>query len=361
LDLWGWGVVSDASPGSVRLPADYPRRHGFRAGDLRRTLGRFAGLRVLVIGDLILDEYITCEPLGISQEDSTQVFTPLESRTFVGGAGIVAAHARGLGAEVQFLTVVGEDDRARYAAEALSEYGVAALCFGDASRPTTLKQRFRAGGKTLLRVTHLRQHRVAAELAERMAAAVAERMPATDLLLFADFNYGCLPQDLVDACIASARRHGVMVAADSQASSQLSDISRFKGMDLITPTEREARLAVGGAEGDLPALAARLQQAAGAGNLAITLGAAGMVLRRADTGQVETLPAFNRDPVDVAGAGDSFFCVTAMAMRVGEDLWRSAWLGSVAAACQVARLGNVPLGLDELHAVLDSADAVVSG
>jgi rfaE bifunctional protein kinase chain/domain len=345
-------VVTAEQAKAIVWPADYLRRHGFVADDLRQTMGRFAGLRVLVIGDLILDEYIACAPLGISREDSTVVVTPLESRMFVGGAGIVAAHARGLGADVAFLTVVGEDDRARHASEILASYGVETLCFGDTTRPTTLKQRFRDDRKVLLRVTHLRQHPVSDALADRMAAAVTQRMPATDLLLFADFNYGCLPQHLVDACIASARRHGVMMAADSQASSQVSDISRFKGMDLITPTEHEARLAVGVAEGDLPALAARLQAAADARTLAITLGAAGMVLRDAATGETDALPAFNPAPVDVAGAGDSFFCVTAMALRTGADLWRSAWLGSLAASCQVARLGNVPLSLDDLHAAL---------
>ena len=126
-----------------------------RGGELAAALARFDGMRILVVGDLIVDRYTECDPVGMSQEDPTIVVTPIDEKRFVGGAGIVAAHARGLGAEVRFFTVMGEDEAATYAHAQLGGFGVAVEHVTDLTRPTTTKQRFRALGKTLLRVNRL--------------------------------------------------------------------------------------------------------------------------------------------------------------------------------------------------------------
>jgi rfaE bifunctional protein kinase chain/domain len=341
---------------TVFKPRDYPERHAFGFDDLRRVISSFGGLRVLVIGDLIVDRYINCDPLGMSQEDPTIVVTPIESTTFVGGAGIVAAHAHGLGADVQFLTVVGEDERAEFAQHKLQEFGVRMSAFVDGSRPTTFKQRFRAHGKTLLRVNELRQHPLDATIGRRLVDAAFEHIEWADLLLFSDFNYGCLPQPVVDEIVARAETRGVPMSADSQASSQLSDISRFPGMKLVTPTEREARLALQDFESGLVIIAERLRQKARAENIVVTLGSEGLLIRADKDGMEisDRLPAFNTAPKDVAGAGDSFFTCTSMALCRGTDIWTSAYLGSLAAACQVGRVGNTPLGVADMLAEIDA-------
>jgi rfaE bifunctional protein kinase chain/domain len=316
-----------------------------------------AGMRVLVIGDLIIDEYVTCDAVGMSQEDPTIVVTPIVTKTFVGGAGGVAAHARGLGADVRYCAVVGEDDFASFALETLEEQGVRCDYFADSTRPTTRKQRFRALNKTLLRVNHLRHHPPSPDIQGRMLGAIERALPECDLLLFSCFNYGCLPQDLVDAITAKARSCDVMLAADSQASSQLGDVSRFTDMSLITPTEREARLALNDFETGLDAIGERLIRKARADNLVITLGAEGMLIKTIDHGTFFTdrLPALNPSPKDVAGAGDSFFISSTMALRVGANIWQSAYLGSLAAALQVSRVGNSPMTVAELVSEIDGS------
>ncbi|UPY38180.1 PfkB family carbohydrate kinase [Sediminicoccus sp. KRV36] len=346
---------SETNFSTIIKPRDYPRRHGFDIAELKSILTGFQGLRVLVVGDLIVDRYINCDPLGMSQEDPTIVVTPIESKTFLGGAGIVAAHARGMGASVHFITVTGRDEQATFAQQRLAEQGVVLEAFEDTTRPTTLKQRFRAQGKTLLRVNELRQHPVDPAIGRAMIAAAVARLDTTDLILFADFNYGCLPQYVVDGIVGPAAERGIAMAADSQASSQLSDISRFTGMRLVTPTEREARLALQDFESGLVIIAERLKAKGRTENMVVTLGSEGMLIRAAKGGMEVTdrLPAFNTTPKDVAGAGDSFFTCAAMALCRGVDIWRSAYLGSLAAACQVSRVGNTPLGLRDLFAEID--------
>ena len=347
----------DKNYSTIKKPHDYPKRHGFEIESLTGLLKQFSKLRVLVVGDLIIDEYINCDPLGMSQEDPTLVVTPIETMKFVGGAGIVAAHARGLGAQVRFVSLAGSDLEAEFARRKLKEYDVEAELFPDDARPTTLKQRFRANGKTLLRVNHLRQHAPPREISRRMLDAFENALKDTDLVLFADFNYGCLPQMFVDAACAMAFKAKAMMAADSQASSQLSDISRFKDMALVTPTEREARLALQDFDSGLAVVAENLRAKARAENLVITLGGEGLLVRATEAGEdrMDRLPAFNSAPKDVAGAGDSFLTCAALALASGADIWRSAYLGSIASACQTARVGNTPLTWndiqDEIHAV----------
>jgi len=229
--------------------------------------------------------------------------------------------------------------------------------FADGTRPTTRKQRFRALNKTLLRVNHLRHHAASTEIKGKMLAAVEGALAKCDLILFSCFNYGCLPQDLVNEISVKARAAGVMMAADSQASSQVGDVSRYKGMALITPTEREARLALNDFETGLAAVAERLIAKASAEYLVITLGSEGALINALQDGALLTdrLPAFNLSPKDVAGAGDSFFMGSAMALRVGADIWQSSYLGALAAALQVSRVGNSPLTVAELVTEINEA------
>jgi rfaE bifunctional protein kinase chain/domain len=340
---------------TVRKPLEFPKRHGFEISGLKRLLDKLVGMRVAVIGDLIVDEYITCDAVGMSQEDPTIVVTPLMTRTFVGGAGAVAAHARGLGADVQFITLVGNDEAARFARDTLDQHGVVCQPFVDHTRPTTRKQRFRALNKTLLRVNHLRQHAADAEIQRLMLNAVDRSLKNCDLLLFSCFNYGCLPQDLVDAVADRGRQKGIMMAADSQVSSQTGDVSRFKGMTLLTPTEREARVALNDFISGLAVISDRLTKRARAKNLVITLGAEGVLVNSMVGGelQYDRLPAFNPSPKDVSGAGDSFFMASSMALRANADIWEASYLGSLAAALQVSRVGNLPLTTAELVTEID--------
>ena len=338
--------------GSINLPQDYLLRHQISPDRLAELLQKFSRLKLCVVGDLIIDEYITCEPLGMSQEDPTIVVTPIDSIRFLGGAGIVAAHAAGMGASVEFVSVSGKDASRDYALTSLTSAGVAVKLLMDDSRPTTLKQRYRSKGKSLLRVSHLHQGAISTTLQTQLLTALEQALNGADLLVFSDFNYGCLPQQLVDQLVALAKSHGVLLAADSQSSSQVGDISRFKGMDLITPTEREARISTRNREDGLVVLAEQLRRQASARNVLLKLGEEGLLIhasdQSADSWLTDRVDALNSAPKDVAGAGDSLLITSAMALACGATIWEAAYLGSLAAAVQVGRVGNTPLRTEEL-------------
>jgi len=343
---------TEVATNTIRLPLEYLARNGIGKERLVQICCGFGKLKVVVIGDLIVDEYITCQPLGMSQEDPTIVVTPIDSLRFVGGAGIVAAHAAGLGATVDFVSVTGQDASRAFSIAKLKEFNVRLHLLEDASRPTTLKQRYRSKGKSLLRVSHLHQGQISAELRHQMIEVLEPVVAGADVLVFSDFNYGCLPQSLVERVSAFARKRGVLMAADSQSSSQMGDISRFSGMDLLTPTEREARIATRNLEDGLVVLAEKLRRQARAKNVLLKMGEEGLLIHAwggEETGILtDQVPALNSHPKDVAGAGDSLLICSAMAMACGASIWEAGCLGSLAAAIQVGRVGNTPLRLSEL-------------
>jgi rfaE bifunctional protein kinase chain/domain len=337
----------------LALPIDYLERHGLAVSQLIERLDLFTKLRVCVVGDVIVDEYITCEPLGMSQEDPTIVVTPVDSISFVGGAGIVAAHAANLGASVQFVSVTGSDGARDFIIQKLADSNVETCLLVDASRPTTLKQRFRSKGKSLLRVSHLHQGSISLALQKEMLSVIEKMMESCDLLVFSDFNYGCLPQTLVDQITSLAKKKHVMIAADSQSSSQVGDISRFKSVDLLTPTEREARISTRNREDGLVILAEQLRQQSSACNILLKLGEEGVLIHAKNDGLkqgwfTDRIDALNSNPKDVAGAGDSLLITSALTLASGGSIWEAACLGSLAAAIQVGRVGNTPIRSSEL-------------
>ncbi|OGV32615.1 MAG: ADP-heptose synthase [Lentisphaerae bacterium GWF2_45_14] len=352
IDLLRKELMVSSSDG-FDLQQEFAERHSFSIDSLTEQIGKMKNLNVVVIGDLIIDEYITCEALGMSREDPTIVVSPIVSDKFVGGAGIVAAHASGLGGKVSFFTVCGNDENSIYAENELKNHGVSVHFYRDESRPTIHKQRFRAENKTLLRVNHLKQHTINKSLTSLIIKELERVLESTELLIFSDFNYGMLHQELVDHVISIARKKNIMMVADSQSSSQTGDVARFKYMNFLKPTEHEARLSVRDHNSGLVILAEKLRKMAKCKNILMTLGEEG-VLIHAQTSQknkwmTDQLRPMNLAPRDVAGAGDSFLTCSSMAMASGSSIWQSAYLGSLAAACQVSRIGNIPLSKDDLR------------
>lgn len=333
----------------IKKPLEYLKRHNISLIDLKEYVEKFKSLKVLVIGETIIDEYIDCEALGMSQEEPVIAVMPDFRKKFLGGAAIVASHARGLGAEVDFFSVLGKDDGYEYTVEELKNYGVNHFLFKDETRPSIIKQRFRVDEKTLLKVSNLRQHPISKSIQKEILSQLVNRLEGKNVIVFADFNYGMLPQFMVDRIIRECQKRNIMIAADSQASSQIGDVSRYKHAALLCPTEREARLALNDYDSGLVVLCEKLRNRSKGQNILLTLGREGLLIHAAhkkDGWLTDRLPAFNKVPKDIAGAGDSLFISAALSLCVDNNIWKAAYIGSLAAGIQISRLGNIPIKLE---------------
>ena len=316
------------------------------------SIARFSQLKVCVVGDLIVDEYITCEPLGMSQEDPTIVVTPVEASKFLGGAGIVAAHAAALGAEVTLLSVTGKDAAGRFAHRRLDEYGVKFICPEDPGRPTTVKQRYRCAGKTVFRISHLREDSISIEIQSALFNYLTELCAQTDVLIFSDFNYGVLTKELIRDCGSLKWKDSCVRAADNQTSSQIGDLSKYQRLTAIYATEHEARVSLRDKDSGLVVLSDRLLRQTRASSLFLKLGAEGVLVSTtnfSDVRRPDIVPALARTAIDTAGAGDSLLAASTLTLAAGGAAWEAALIGNVAAAIQVSRLGNVPVSAADLE------------
>lgn len=338
----------------------YAQRHNIDLVSMNKCLDDVKHVRATVIGEIIVDEYVQGTAVGLSQEDPTIVMTPNRTDTFLGGAAITAAHIKSIGAKaVNLISVLGNDEAATFAKEKVKNYQVTPYFYLDDSRPTPLKTRYRAGSKTLLRVNEVRHHKIAKDIQDAIFEQVEALLPNTDLLVFSDFNYGVLPTSLVQRLTTLCKQYDVKLVADSQTSSQVGDISRYFDMDLITPTEKEVRVALNNPDDGLVILAQKLTEKSHSKNLVITLAEEGVLIHKPSRDlknwENDRLPAINKHAIDPAGAGDCFLAASSLALAANASPWHAYYLGSLASACQVSTTGNTPLSLSLLKQTVEES------
>jgi rfaE bifunctional protein kinase chain/domain len=343
----------------IQMPKDYLSRNGINPKTVSRLMLESKKKKVLIFGDLIVDEYVACHAVGMSQEDPMVVNAPISSHLYVGGAGIVAAHCRALGAETMLISTTGEDSTAEWVEKKLTEYGINSYLLRDTTRPTTLKQRYKSDKQTLFRLSHFKQHPIEKEMKEALCKRLEQELQSVDLLILSDFSYGVLDAELAKFAIEKAKDLNVQIAADSQSSSQVGDLGKFFGVDHIFATEREARLQLRNDLDGLAVIAGKLRKELSAQNIFLKLGADGVLLEGVNSSSsqilnTERIPALNRNPVDVSGAGDSMLAACSLCLISGGTFAESAFVGSVVAAIQVGRQGNTPVTIEEVLQLLET-------
>lgn len=335
---------------------EYLKRNRININNINKKINSIKNLKICVIGDIIIDEYINSNVLGLSNEEPCIVLNPVSKKRFLGGAGIVASHASSLGAETYLFGIIGKDDNAKFVIKELKKNKVKANLQRDIIRPTTLKQRFKVENKSQLKVSYLSQEPISIEIQEKLLSELKKILNKIDLLIFSDFNYGCLPQKLVDEILKIPKNKKLIISADSQSSSQIGDISRFTDADLITPTENEARISVKNNTDGLVVLTDKLQKISKTKNIILTLNSEGILiykkLKKDNDFRVDKLPALNTRPKDISGSGDSLLIMSSISLSLGLSIWEASWVGSLFAALQSSTIGNQPIKLVDLKNLL---------
>jgi rfaE bifunctional protein kinase chain/domain len=346
--------VSTTKNIELSLANNFVERNKLSDLECVRLVNDFSKLKVLVIGDLIIDEYIECESIGMSQEDPLVVFRSLENQKFVGGAGIVALHAASLGADTTFLTLAGQDEGLNFANGVFVKSKVKTKIVSSGISQTSLKKRYRVNGNTRFRLNQSLDVITSNTAKSELLNFALSKLNDIDVLIFSDFNYGVLDAENVNNILSEARKFKIFVSADCQISSQISDYLKFKDTDLVTPTEHEVRVTLRDSAQGLAALANKFQEILSVPNLLVTLGGEGLLVQYPSEANpkeylTDLIPALNTRPTDVAGAGDSVLVVASLAMACGARIEEAAFLGSLAASLQVGKIGNIPLDIDELR------------
>lgn len=332
---------------------DFLARRQIDKTELNSIVNQFSKLKVCVIGDLIIDEFIECRPIGMSQESPSIVVAPIKTNRFVGGAGILAKHCAALGAETTFVSLIGDDEYGKWASKDLEASSINLVLETEKSRNSTLKTRYMSSHQVLFRLNQFNNEYISESNEEVILRYIREKCVDFDLFIFSDFSYGVLTPLLVEEIIKHCKSNKIKIAADSQSSSQLGDISKFIGVDLLTPTEKEARIELKDEVSGLVVLAEKLRKKLNCTNLILKLGADGVLIHGVDAekgGFLETdqIKALNGNPRNISGAGDSLLAGAALSLACNSNIYQSSYVGIMVAAIHVANSGNLPVRKTEL-------------
>jgi rfaE bifunctional protein nucleotidyltransferase chain/domain len=325
---------------------------GLTLGSLRDVLDRLAGPSVHVIGDTIVDSITQTSLIGAAGKTPTFSVRYEGQKRFVGGAGVVAKHLEAAGAKVTYSTVLGNDDAKNFVLEDLAATSINVNALIDRTRPTTVKDAIVAGGYRLLKIDTLDNRAISDKLLRKLTKSISST-PA-DVVLFSDFRHGIFNSNDIPTLIKSIPK-GVFQVADSQVASRWGNILDFKGFDLITPNEREARFALGDQDTVIRPLGTRLFVEARCRNLIIKMGERGLMSFRhieneGANGEVAVAPrsffgvdSFVDRLVDPVGAGDALLAYATLALFTTGNAVVAAVLGAMAAAVECERDGNIPV------------------
>ena len=319
--------------------------------ELLKRIEELGTPRVLIIGDLILDRYITGEVSRISPEAPIPVLAARHDEMRLGGAGNVAANLRSMEAEVEIMGVIGEDVLGERLLELLENIGVESAGVKRISgRPTTEKTRMLGGGQQILRVDWEDSQPISDVLAEGFLVGVEARIQRAGAVILSDYGKGVLSTELLRTVIHMARRLQVPVLVDPKGT----DYARYRGATLVTPNKKEAQEALGQKLDQLdqvPAAAQRLMELAELDAAVITLGPDGIYYCTKDQEQGR-VPALARAVFDVTGAGDTVIAHLALGLAAGFSLGDSVRLANQAASLVVARRGAAAVTREELRGAL---------
>jgi len=316
----------------------------------REILDHFEGKKILVIGDVMLDEYVWGKVSRISPEAPVMV-VDAESHTFVpGGAANVVNNLCALGAKAAIAGVIGEDAAGQTLREKLEEEGAdvtALISAGD--RPTTLKTRIIAHSQQVVRVDHEKRTAISVVTRASLSTRLADAVPNCDAILLSDYQKGLLGADMVRELAILAQKHGKIITGNLKPQG----IDTHCRLTVITLNLSEASVGTGmqldetSEESTLQSAGEMLLRKSGAEYILITRGAQGLILYGAD-GTIVTVPAHPVAVYDVAGAGDTVISTLTLALAAGATPAEAVTLANFAGAVAVKKVGVATISRAEI-------------
>jgi len=326
----------------------------FALDHLQALVDRFAGRRLLVLGDLMLDHYLWGRCERISPEAPVPVVEVQKETSSLGGAGNVAANLTSLGAEPVLVGLVGEDDRSRLLFEAFADRGVDTRAIvRDPSRPTTMKTRIIAHSQQVVRADWESRADVEGKALKTLLATLERELPKCHGLIVSDYGKGVVTRVVLEKAIGLAKAKKLPTCVDPKES----HIDAYKGVSILTPNQNEAGYVMGQRitdETSLMSVGWGLQKRLDVDCALITRGADGMSLFER-SGRYTHLPTVAREVYDVTGAGDTVVSVVSLALAAGADYPEACYLANHAAGVVIREVGTATCSPSELRASLAGA------
>lgn len=323
---------------------------------LRRRITNLSGGKVIVLGDLLIDELLEGKPERISREAPVLILEHVGTELILGGAANTAANLASLGGLCHAIGICGRDEYAKKLARLFEKAGITHALVEDPARPTTVKTRILSSAhalrQQLLRMDRISRETISLEIADRVLNRLQAIAGQYSALILSDYRSGLITDSIISSCLKIASESGLKVVVDAQ-----NDFARFKNAFLITPNQPDTEAAVGfriSSREDLEKAGAAMLRISGAEAVLLTRGGEGMALFQRNQPLFE-LPVFNRSEIfDVTGAGDTVVATMTLALVTGASMPESMALGNLAAGIVVKKPGTAVTNQKEMLEALDS-------
>lgn len=320
---------------------------------LLTLLATASSRRIAVVGDAMLDVYLSGEVERISPEAPVPVVRVRDRRFALGGAANVAQNVRAVGAHCALIAAVGDDHGGRQLRSMLAGIEAELGSLVTVERPTTTKTRIVARAQQVVRVDDEEDADLDGDEVERLLESVRLGVADADALVLEDYNKGVLVPRVIEGALQAARSKGIPIVVDPK----YRNFFLYRGATIFKPNRRELEAALG-ADVDLdhpealPSTFSRL----GVEHLLLTLGERGMVLISSG-GQVMHVPTVAREVYDVVGAGDTVTAYLALVLAAGGAPTEAAVVANFAAGVEVGKLGAATVSPEE---IVDAYDAFMA-
>jgi D-beta-D-heptose 7-phosphate kinase/D-beta-D-heptose 1-phosphate adenosyltransferase len=319
---------------------------------LRQAIDRFDQVRILVVGDIMLDVFEFCysqhsKPID-SEKPGKRAYKSHKTIKVLGGAGNVAANLASLNIKASLVGLSGNDEHYFKLRELADEHGIAHCLIRDASRPTTVKARLYVDNDYLLRRDDEETHKADAQISATLVNEVIRELSNCDVVILSDYDKGVFTAENAQQILRECQMHSIPVVVDFKPANR----AYFCGADIMAPNEQEARRLVPDFDATSPEAGLKqLHTMLGSKNVIVTLGAKGMC--GYDGSSTFSIAGNQVQAVDAVGCGDTVRAALAIGLALGLNLQDAATLANDAAAVIVQKPATAAMTIDELRSFVD--------
>ncbi len=351
--IYSSSKIIDKTPPSItleklKLYLNYTKQS---LGNLKKILPSMKNIKVHVVGDLIVDTTTVCNAIGGFHKTPTISAKINKNLNYVGGAGVVAKHFSSFSKNITLTTLISPDTLGKFSLKELKKANIKVNALYEKNRPTTNKNSFWVDDYKLLKVDRVNNENIESSTINQISEIL--KKDKSDIIIFSDFRHGIFNQNSIPVFIKSLNKKKFKVA-DSQVASRWGNIIDFKDFDLITPTEKEARLSLH--EQDLPVrtLCDLLLKKTKTKNVILKLGQNGLISLNSNRKDYISLDPMVNQIIDTSGAGDALLAYASATLFHTKSLILSSIMGILAASCKCEVEGNIPVTVKQINEKIDS-------
>ena len=320
---------------------------------LREYIRNIGKAKILVIGDLALDEMVYGDTERISREAPVLILQHTHTNYILGGASNAAHNVSDLnGGKVSVIGVIGDDYQANDLKEAFRKANInCENLIVDKTRKTITKTRISAScsqsvTQQIVRIDRQTNAPISSETENKLIEKIEKSIPECDAVILSDYHIGTLTDNIISTVVNTAKKHNIKVIVDAQK-----DLQRYKGVTSMTPNLPDTQKHMGfelKAKADFVMAGNKLIQDTGAESVLITCGSDGMVVI-SNNNEYTHIPVFNKSKVfDVTGAGDTVTATYSLALAIGAEPVYAAIIGNIAASIVIKQFGCATTTIDEI-------------